>query len=338
MKELIKQSVGIDISMEFFIACVCRMYKDQSLSFSKSKKFKNTETGFKEFLEWVKKQTEEDIPVNYLMEATGVYYEELSYFLHDQGCMLHVLLPNKSKNYFKSLNVKTKTDNIDAKYLSQFGAERSFPKWEPAQKIYRRLRSLTRCMNRFQDQKTALSNQLHSVDNSYAPDKFVRKSYKSVIAKLNKEINNCLKEIKELLNSDSEIKSKVDKLCTINGIGLKTVASVVAETQGFFMFKSRKQLVSFAGYDVVENQSGSSIRGKTRISKKGNKYIRRALYFPAISASIHSPEIKIMFHRIIDKRHIKMVSYVAIQRKLLTLMFTLWKKDEAYDITKVASS
>ena len=336
MQEIIKQSVGIDISKDTFTACVCRKQMDQEVKFSKSKVFDNNKPGFKEFIKWVKAQTEKKVELFFIMEATGIYYENLAYYLHEQSFNLNVTLPNKSKNYFKSLNIKSKTDGIDARGLSQFGAERKFPAWEPPSEFFRQLRSLTRHINRLNEEKTAFQNMLHSNEYSYGSDKIISKSSRSIIKKLETEIEKLTKTVKELIAANPEIKEKINKLCSIKGVGLKTAASVVAETLGFHQFRSIKQLTSFAGYDIVENSSGTSVRGKTKISKRGNKYIRKALYFPALSATRHCAALKKVFDRILDRRHIKMVSYVAIQRKLLVLMYTLWKKDEMFDETKVA--
>ena len=124
----------------------------------------------------------------------------------------------------------------------------------------------------------------------------------------------------------------MNKLLTIKGLGILTIATILAETLGFQHVKSIKQLVSYAGYDVVQRESGTSIKGKTRISKKGNRYIRKALYFPAMVACRFNDNLKQNYLRIIETKPSKMVGQVAIQRKLLVLIYSLWKKDEVYDI------
>ena len=111
-----------------------------------------------------------------------------------------------------------------------------------------------------------------------------------------------------------------------------TALTVVAETNGFDLIENKGQLVSYAGYDVVENQSGISLKGKTRISKKGNSHIRNALYFPALSAAKYEPKLQNIYQRILEKNpKVKMIGAVAVQRKLLVLIYTLYKKNEPYD-------
>src|SRR3954451_6175935 len=132
------------------------------------------------------------------------------------------------------------------------------------------------------------------------------------------------------LAKDKEVAKLVEGITLIKGVGVLTIAIVLAETNGFALFKNIPQLISFAGYDIVENQSGNHI-GKTRISKKGNGHIRRCLHMPALAVVRYqqSPFIQ-LFNRTLHRHGIKMKSYVAVQKKLLVLMYVMWKKKEAY--------
>ncbi len=264
------------------------------------------------------------------MEATGVYYENLAHHLHKIKKAVHVVLANTSKHYFSSLNIKTKTDIVDARILSQLGAERVHKPWSPPPAALLKLRNLTRYYVQLQEQKTAFGNIKHSKDCSHDIQSFIIKSNKGLIAEINKQIAKCVAEIKRLVELDKELKSKVNKLATIKGVGLITIITILAETMGFEQFSSVKQLVSYAGYDVIQRESGTSIKGKTRISKKGNRYIRNALYFPAMVACRYNPALKETYLRIIQKKPSKMIGQVAIQRKLLILIYTLWKNDTQF--------
>lgn len=106
---------------------------------------------------------------------------------------------------------------------------------------------------------------------------------------------------------------------------------ILAETQGFKLISNSKQLASYAGYDVIEKESGSSIKGKTRISKKGNSRIRAALHFPALVAARFNQPLKIVYTRINEKKGSKMVAATALQRKILILIYSLWKNDTTYN-------
>lgn len=325
-----KHCVGIDISSKTFTACISSLSFDQSLSFTEVKTFSNDKTGFNQLNRWVRKLIKTNEELVYLMEATGVYYERLAYHLFKIKKSVHVVLPNKSKHYFSSLNIKSKTDELDAKVLSRFGVERQHLLWCPPKEIYQKLRSLTRFYSQLQEQKTSLLNIKHSKEASAEVTSFIIKGNEKLIKEFDKSIARVTKEIEKLIDSDCELKSKVEKLQSIKGVGLMTIATIVGETFGFEHFANIKQLVSYAGYDVVQRESGTSIKGKTRISKKGNKYIRRALYFPAMVSCRFNEDLKSAYLRIIQKKPSKMIGQVAIQRKLLVLMYTLWKKDEFF--------
>ena len=120
-------------------------------------------------------------------------------------------------------------------------------------------------------------------------------------------------------------------------MGYLTVVAIIAETNGFNLITSRKQLASFAGLDVIASQSGND-DPKHVISKKGNTHIRRALYWPGISASRFNPQMKNMYGRICKRNpKVKMIGITALMRKMLLLTFTLWKNGETYDENKTGT-
>ena len=142
---------------------------------------------------------------------------------------------------------------------------------------------------------------------------------------LNKQEKEIRGEVTALIAQDDEMKKIIVILCSLPGVGLLTAAIVLAETNGFDLIRNRRQLASYAGFDVKEKQSGTSVKGKPRISKKGNKYLRKAMHLPALTAIRHDERFKAVFARIVSKHGIKMKAVVAVQRKLLEMMFTLYK-------------
>lgn len=120
-------------------------------------------------------------------------------------------------------------------------------------------------------------------------------------------------------------------LLSYDGIGTLTVVKLLAETDGFRNVKSIRSLVSYSGLDVAQNQSGK-MKGKSRISKKGNAYIRAALYMPAMSAVRHDEKSKIFYERLNKKLPKKKQSLIAIMRKLLIIIYTLWNNGEDYNV------
>jgi transposase len=203
------------------------------------------------------------------------------------------------------------------------GAERKLSLWEPPLPIFKQLRDLTRAYSELMKEKTAFSNRLHALNSSYEPLALIVKSNKSILKKLDEQLVRFKAEIEKVIYSESWLAEKVKKVLTIKGVGLMTVAVILAETQGFEFVDNIRQLCSYAGYDVVQRESGTSVQGKTRISKKGNSWIRAALHFPALVASRHNENLKNTYLRINEKKPSKMIGATALQRKILVLIYTL---------------
>lgn len=327
---LVRQCFGIDIAKGDFTASLCRHYSAGDVLFSDTVTFENSRKGFNQFLRWCQKISEPSVPATYLMEATGIYFEPLAYHLHRIHKHVSVLLPNKVKHYAKSLNIKTKTDAVDARVIARFGTERQHPEWQPPKEIYKKLRELTRLCGDLKKERTVFSNRTRSTEAGESPNSFVLKANNRVIKELDNLIEKCEKEIAALVEGDIELRERFEKLMTIKGIGLTTLAVVIAETQGFALISNRKQLASYAGYDVVQRESGSSVKGKTRISKKGNSRIRAAMHFPALVSCRFNQNMKNDYLRIIEHKTSKMVGATAVQRKLLLLIYTLWKNNDTF--------
>ena len=328
---IIKQCAGVDISKKDFRVSLRIMYQDGKRPVKGSKKFNNNNTGFQEFVDWTKKKLTANIRIKVVVEATGVYHEDFVYYLHENtDFYLSVELPNKVKAYAKSLNVKSKTDRIDAKLLSQLGTERELRQWKPMSTELRALRQLTRHKTQLQELKTATSNRLHAQTASHKPNEKIVTGLRDILRELEKQIANTEDNIKDAIALDPQLQERVEKICAIKGLQIATVAVIIAETGGFNLFTSRGQLISFAGYDIVEKESGSSVKGKTKISKKGNRYIRKALFFPAMTAARYEPSCIRLYNRVRDRTKIPKKGNVAVQRKLLILIYTLFKKNENY--------
>lgn len=338
MRNIIKQCVGIDISKASFTACVCGKLLSGEVLTSPVENFENSKHGFNQFIRWSRKTTDPSVEALYLMEATGIYYEGIAYHLHKLNLPVSVILPNKVKHYAKSLNIKTKTDIVDARLIAHMGSERQLPHWHPPSAIFKQLRDLTRLYTDLKKERTVYLNRIECENAGAVTMPFVSDSYHSILKELEKQIVKSEKEIERLLFSEEWLAEKIRKLLTIKGVGLITLAITIAETQGFALVKSRKQLASYAGYDVVQRESGTSVKGKTRISKKGNSRIRAALYFPALVASRHNAELKDDYQRINAGKASKMVGATALQRKILLLIYTLWKNDEIFNDKKERTS
>ena len=331
-RQVVKQNVGIDISKDDFKICFYHQYEDFKQSIKGTRTFKNTLTAFCEFLKWVEKRRSTGLEVRITLEATGVYYEQLVHFLKDKtDYHISVVLPNKSKSFAKSYNIKTKTDSVDAKVLGLMGLERDLKKWQPLSPKLFIIKQLSRDRIALTEEKVALMNKLHALNYSFEPNRSVIKRMTIRLKLIKKQLKEVEAQLKKVVKKDAELSERIDKVCQVKGLGFITVATIIAETNGFELFTSRGQLTSYAGYDVIDNQSGSSVRGKQKISKKGNRFIRRALHFPALSARKYEPQFKNLYKRVLERTAIKMKACVAVQRKLLLLIYTLFTKNIAYD-------
>lgn len=327
--QILKQNVGVDLDKEKFEAAFYVIYAHMDTSVVATRKFENREQGVANFIAWLRKHSWEDMPVHVTMEATGVYYELLAYRLVEQQFPVHVMLPNKAKKFAQSLDMKSKTDKLDAKALGKMGVERKLREWKPASENLRELRFLTRERESLINEKTRASNVLHALNHSHeAPEKSIAR-YKSQIEFFEARIKEVEKDIHSLIQEDEGLGPKVQRIVTTPGLNINTVAVLIAETNGFAAINNIKQLISYAGYDPRIQESGQW-KGHSKISKQGNSHIRRALYFPALSFKQHSSWHGKFYERLKARKEKGMVAAVALQRKLLIVAYVLWKNDDVF--------
>jgi transposase len=333
----VKQVVGIDVSKDTLAVCYGSSTEGQRTNYSKSFTFKNDLIGFIKLYEWVEEFRDKHLDLSYVMEATGVYYENLAYFLTEKSQIVHVLLPNKAKHFAKSLDIKSKTDEIDAKMLTQVGLERQLVRWQPQSENLHIIKQLCREYKDLKEKLTVVKNQLHAKGHGYNSSKQVIKRLNAQAKILQTQLLQVECELQELCSEDESLSDKIAKMQTVPGLSFITIITIVAETNGFLLIENSKQLCSYSGLDVVHNQSGL-FKGKSKISKKGNSFIRRALFMPALCAIQHNPPMKEFYEKLVERKKIKKVGLTAVLRKLLVLSYTLWKNNSEFqlDYKKVA--
>lgn len=323
--------MGIDVAQKELVVCLARMNDNWASELYAHKSFPNTQKGFSALIEWVSSFTDPSVPVRYAMEATGVYHEALAYFLDSCNCEVSIVLPTKISNYVRTLEVKTITDKTAAQAIARFAIERTLDSWQPPNPLYKKLRQLTREREQLNAEQTVLSNQLHAEKAEAQPNKKSIDRITRRLALTQKHQGEIAGELSALVKSNEEVNQVIRLLTSIVGVGLITAATVLAETNGFELIRNKRQITSYAGLDIQEKQSGTSVKGRPRISKRGNKYLRKAMYMPALTAIRHDERYKAIYTRLIAKHGIKMKAAVAIQRKLLEMMYTVYKTGKAYN-------
>jgi transposase len=264
-----------------------------------------------------------------LAEATGVYYEHLAHFLFQHNYQVAVILPNKIRNYAKSLESKSKTDPIDAATITRFGLERQLSLWTPPSDTLKALRDLCREYHCLKANCTQIKNQLHALNASFKPHRksFIRKT--QLLKFLQRQVALIQKELRDLVKTEPDLAQRLKNIKTAKGLGDISILTVLSETRCFQLVSNQKQLASYAGFDIVFNDSGLK-KGKTSISKKGNTFIRKALFMPALSACRANPQLKNFYQRLVAKGKNKKLVIIAVARKLLLLIYTLWKTNSPY--------
>jgi len=330
MEKRLKQSLGIDVS---------KLSLSLSLGFLSDKLVKdfmfhpdisNDISGYKVLLKWLKASVDYEVEMLVVMEATGVYHQGIAHYLHEQGYAVCVMQSGRVKRYAQSLDQRSKTDALDSRMLSMLGLERSIRLWHPPSEELQELKGLSRERSSLLNDRTMENNRQGAITSSVYSNAKALKRHKIRLKLLNTQIEAVEQEMRLLISKNEVLERRLEFLISIPGISFISAATVVGETLGFESIVNAKQLASYAGYDVVLRESGN-FKGKTRISKKGNSHIRAALHMPSMTCVRCNPTLKKFYNRLKPKKAKPLVALVAVQRKLLILMFTLWKNEEVYD-------
>jgi transposase len=331
MKEVVlKQALGIDVSKASLSMCLGIMKGDLSKDFIPGLDVSNDKSGFKELVKWLKKNSiKETLPI-VVMEATGVYHEEVALYLYDLGYQVSVMQSGRVKRYAQSLDQRSKTDALDSKMLSMLGCERDVPVWNPPSELMQEIKALSRERSALIKNKCIEQNRQSAINSSVYSNKREIKRHKQRLTLLQLQIAEIEQEMEEKVSGDDLLKQKMSYLESIPGVSFISAVTVIAETSGFALITSGKQLTSYAGYDVVMKESGT-YRGKTKISKKGNRHIRAVLHMPSMTCVRVNPTLRTFYQRLKPTKAKPMIALVAVQRKMLILMYTLWKNEAYYD-------
>lgn len=327
---LLKVCCGVDVSAADFH---CRLLglaagdlAERSLG---RRKFANDAAGHADFIRWLGERSPAGVAAVVVVEATGVYHEALAYAAHAAGVRIAVELPNKIAHFARSFNEHSKTDPKDALAVARFGLYRDVRAWEPFSPRTRALKLLAREYQQLEAALTRARGQRHARSRTHGGSPASAERLAARIALLEDQREAVLAEMKAVAAADERLARGVAVLTSIYGVGERTALAVLGETDGFRLFTTRAQLIKYAGYDVVERQSGTSVSGRTRISKRGNAALRKALFFPSMRARERGI-FAAVYARQLERSGRRMSALVAVQRKLLITMYALVKRDEFY--------
>lgn len=327
-----RQCIGVDISKKKFTFCLCQSTERDLHFYSKPKEFENSGIGFKRLLEWSGNEVDSSVPVTYLMETTGCYHESLALFLTRNGMTVIIVHANKAKSFARLNGQRTKTDPVDSRMLAMMGCDTPGLKpWPLPDEKYLRLRDMSRLSEQLDKTHAQVLCRMEAVTHSGHVTKSVLKAHKSLLKSIERVRGANERDMYELVDGDPVIKAGVGRMESIKCVGRKTAVLVTAETLGFHQMTSLKQVASYAGLDVKKEQSGEMDK-KGHVTKRGNAHLRAALFFPAMVASWSNPPLMEDYNRIcLSHPQSKTIAQVALERKLLCLMYSVWKSGKKWD-------
>jgi transposase len=312
--------LGLDLAKSKFNACLVR-----DGGKLRHKVFPNTAEGFAQLAEWLERQGVGR--AHACMEATGAYGDSLAAYLHGRSHIVSRVNPAAIKAYAQSHLSRTKNDRVDAALIAGFCAERRPPAWAPPAPELRELQALVRRLDSLVEMRTMEQNRLSSGVTVEA----VRESVEELIAHLSEQIKRAEALIRSHIDNHPGLRRQRELLDSIPGVGEATAAALLAEVPDLKQYKSAREVAAFAGLVPRERQSGSSIRGRVRLSKIGNARLRKALYFPAVTALRCSPFFQQWAEGLRQRGKSKMAVIGAVMRKLIHLAYGVLKTGRPFD-------
>lgn len=309
-----KKIYGIDISKSVY---------DVYCEATGHLQLKNDENGFKSLLKTLPKTA------LVVMEATGYYHYRLAQFLYKNGVAVSVVNPLSVKRFIQMKLAKVKTDKSDAKAIYEYAIVNEVPIYNALTDVQAECLQLFRLLDNYIKQRTATKNKLHGEEVLGTPSKFVYSSLKRQLKHLDKEIDMLESRLLELVKQDQQ--HQLTLLKSIPGMGVKTALFLIVVTDGFNKFETASQLCSYVGITPTIRESGSSVRGRSRISKIGNKKLRNLLFLCAFSACKHNKACREIYERIVAKGKSKKLALIAVANKLLKQAFSIAKSGLPYD-------
>jgi len=321
--------VGVDVGKQELHVAYKHTTKGGKLKV-KHRQFANNADAIMKLVAWVNKSFAPGEVAQFIMEATGSYHELAATTLAEQGYRVSVVNPARTKSFGESIGVRTKTDAKDALVLAEYGEALHPPVWEAPPKEYQVLMDYLRAIGSRKKEKIRIQNRIESMKVRVDFPAEIVAEEERILQELEESIKRLEKAIEDHVDNYSGLKDEVKLVETIKGLGLKTSLLFVALMSGGSRFNSAREAASYVGLSVTERQSGTSVHGRSRLSKRGDGEVRKALYWPAVTAIRFNVDVKALYERLRAKGKPKMVAIGAAMRKLVHIAFGVLKHRTPY--------
>ena len=320
-------TAGIDVAHKTLALCLNKGGK-----LGKAREFANTAQGHQALLKILRAAKVERV----CLEATGTYHLDLALALDGAGLALMVLNPKAAKRFAEALLTRNKTDGVDAGVLAQYAERMPFTAWQRPAHEHVALRAVARQIAALRKIRTSERNRLHAVRQSALTPQVVSASIEHSITQCEAQIEDLRAWAREHIQESPALKGPFELLLSATGIGEASAIELLGELLVLPEDMAAKQWVAMAGLDPRQNSSGSSVNKKPRLSKAGNRYLRQALYMPALSATRHDPHIRGFYLHLIEQRGLKKIQAVcAVMRKLLHGIHAMFKQAQPFDSARL---
>jgi transposase len=319
---------GIDVSAKTLAVAVLRT----EVAGAKRREFANSAAGHREMISWLLKFCPK---VRVSLEATGIYSLDVALALDAAGGIEVAVLNPKMMNRFAETLRRSKTDKADAAALAEYSLRMQFVPWQRPSHNALQLRPISRHICTLTEEHTRCSNRLHAAQGSETTPRCVREDLKRSLAGLKKRIARLRHEAVTLIRRDEDLARKFDQLTSIPGIAETSAVQLLSELAGLDPEMTVRQWVAHSGLDPVHQTSGTSVHRLSRISRQGNRYLRRALYMPALVGVTFDPYMRAFYLQLQARHKTKMQALMAVSRKLLHAIFGLFKSQSRYDGRKL---
>jgi transposase len=265
------------------------------------------------------------------LETTGIYSMDLALAL-DAACDVEVAVLNpRAAHRFAQTLGRSKTDRADAAALAEYSRRMPFTPWRAPSPNQLQLRALSRHIDGLTAEHTRANNRLHAAQASACTPNPIIKDLKRSLLLLHKRILRLRREAIALVRADHIIHQHFQLLTSIPGVAEISALQLLAETALLSPEMSVRQWVAHSGLDPAHQLSGTSVNKPSRISRAGNRHLRRVLYMPALVAIQHDPHIKAFYQNLLARHKAKMQALIAVARKLLHAIYGIFKSNTQYD-------